>query len=307
MGGPVKTVGKGIGNFFKTPAPKRLDAELTAPTPELRGPSSAFLQGFLQNPQGVLQGLVPQQSDLQRQTAGTWSNFLAQPNASTRAFETALPSILKQLTGDPGADVLGAAQPIFQRNLQLGADTLRQSGPRFASNTERLVGEQGRQAVQDFNLFSQNVIENALGRQLTAAGTLGQLGGAADQATLAGLTGAGGFANQQQADIMQFLGPLFQQMFGTAFAGGGITQQPTVTQGQSGFEKALGYGGQIANIIGAVKGGQTFQNPYGGGPQPVGGPNIAPSVQGISPIDRWTQQGGTFNPAWLNLPQPKRI
>ena len=268
------------------PKPQRLDPNLTAPDPSLRGPSSNLLQGFLQNPGSLGNSIFGGE--------GGFAQFLQslqQPGSAQQAFNTALPGLQAQLTGDPGADILKAATPIFNRNLQQGADTLRQAGPRFASNTERLVGQQGQQAMQDFNLFSQNVMESGRNRQIAAAGMLGQLGQGADQSTL-------GFQqNQLRGNEAMFgvLGPLLQQFFGTAFAGGGLTQPGTVTQAQPWWQQALGAAGQVANIVGAVKGGKTFDNPYGGGPTPTGSP------AGVAPF---IQQGGPANPAWFGLPSP---
>ena len=212
---------------FDTPKPQRQDPSLFAPDPQLRGPSSQFLQWFLQDPTKALSGLIPQQtSALQQQTSDAWSNFLAQ--------------------GNPGQGVLDAATPVFQRNLQLGADTLRQAGPRFASNTERLVANQGQQAMQDFNLFGQQVLQEGVNQQI------------------AGLTGAGNFANTGQQNIMSFLGPLFQQMFGSAFQAGGLTQPGTVTQAQPWWQQVLNVGSQVAGIA-TGRGG-----PKSATPTPVG-------------------------------------
>ena len=194
------------------PKPKRLDPKLTAPDPSLRDPSSQFLQGFMQNPSS-LQNLLPQTSALQQQTGNQWGSFLNQ-----------------LLSRNPGQGVLDATTPIFQRNLQQGADTLRQAGPRFASNTERLVGQQGQQAMQDFNLFSQQVMQEGINQQL------------------GGLTGASNFALGEQANQLGFLGPLFQQMFDTSFTAGGMTQLGTVTQAQPWWQQLLNVGSQGAAI-----------------------------------------------------------
>lgn len=183
----------------------------TAPLPGLTDPLSGFLGHILSNPTGsnpFINQFAFQPSDLQRQTGDAYSNLLNGTTNAQTAFNSARGAIESQLQGVPGMDILNASQPIFQRNMQLGADTLRQAGPRFASNTERLVGEQGQKAIQDYNLFSQNVMESGRARQLAAAGMLGQLGQGADASILANLTGAGGFANQlgsmqQQGQGMQ--------------------------------------------------------------------------------------------------------
>lgn len=121
-----------------------------------------------------------------------------------------------------GQGILNAAQPIFQRNLQLAADTLRQAGPRFASNTERLVREQGERSLQDFNLFAQQAMQSGREQQLAAlagltqgqlgafgtlgnfGGLLGQAAGGVDAAQLARLTSMGDFANTVRGQQLGF-------------------------------------------------------------------------------------------------------
>ena len=68
------------------------------------------MQGFLQNPMEFMQMFQQgQPASLNQQLSNTYMN---------------------QLGGQrPGMDVVNAAQPIFQRNMQQGADTLRQAGP----------------------------------------------------------------------------------------------------------------------------------------------------------------------------------
>lgn len=138
--------------------------------------------------------------------------------------------LLGQINGPAGQDILNASNPIFARNLQLGADTLRQSGPRFNSNTERLVQMQGNQALQDYNLFAQNVMESGRARQLQAAQTYGGLAQGADNSLNQLLSGAGGFANTMQgqqlgattSNIHDLLGLLGQAGIGPAV----LTQHP---------------------------------------------------------------------------------
>lgn len=211
MAGPAKALANPIVHVFKKPPPKRQDPKLFAPDPTLRDPSSEFLRAFMANPSSI-QNLLPQTSALQQQSNTFLQNLLGQT---------------------PGQGVLDAATPIFQRNLQQGADILRQSGPRFASNTERLIGEQGNKAMQDFNLFSQQVMQEGINQQLTGAGLV----------------------NQQRGLDLNFMLPLLQQFFGTAFGAGGLTQPGTVTQGKSPFNNVLDTAGQVAGLITALKGG----------------------------------------------------
>ena len=166
----------------------------TAPIESLGGPTAEFLRALLQDPSQAFQGFAPT-SDLQRQVGASFQALL-----QNQSF---------------GQDVITAALPGFQENLQRGADVLRQSGPRFASTTERLVGEQGRRSLQDFNLFQQQVLEQGRNRQLQ------------------GLLGAGQFALGGQGQQLSALLPLLQTALtaGGAQAGPVITEQPGFLQG----------------------------------------------------------------------------
>ena len=260
MAGPLGINAVSKGKLFSTPKPQRQDPNLFAPDPTLRQPSSDFLNAFLKNPQSIT-NLLPPTSSLQQQTGDLWGSFL------------------KNLLGKPpGQGVLDAATPIFERNLQLGADTLRQSGPRFASNTERLIANQGREATQDFNLFTQQVMQEGLNQQM------------------AGLTGAGGFANQQQGMNLNFLLPLMQQMFGTAFGAGGLTQPGVVTQAQPWWQQLLNAGSQVGGIVTGM----------GGGKQGSATPTQLGTTS-INPTTNWIQNGGSANPDWFNLPRPSYL
>lgn len=304
------------------PKPQRLNDNLTAPDPSLRDPARGALFGFLNNPGGYFQQFS-QPSALNQNIGNAFQNYLGQPNAATRAFESSLPAIMAQLTGTPGQGVLDAATPIHQRNQQQSADILRQSGPRFASNTERLVGEQGQRANQDFNLFTQQVMESGLQRQLGAAGLLGQLGQGADQSTLAGLTGAGQFGLGEQANQLGFMQPLMQQFFGTAFGAGGLTTQPTITQNKPWWQQALGVaapiagfalggpmGGMLGAGLGSALGGNTSGfNFGGGGAAPNFGGLFGNQTAPFDPMAAWSRgdprapQSGTL-PSMFGLPRP---
>ena len=159
----------------------------TAPIEQLGGPTAAFLQALLQNPAQAGQQLAPT-SALQRQVGSTFQGML-----QNKA---------------PGQGVIDAARHGFEENLQRSADILRQSGPRFASNTERLVGEQGRRSIQDFNLFQQQVLEAGQNRQLQA------------------LLGAGQFALGERGQGLSALLPLLQ----TALTAGGAQSGPIITE-----------------------------------------------------------------------------
>ena len=195
----------------------------TAPIESLGGPTAQFLQNLLQNPQQAFASFGGV-SDLQRQVGSTFQGIL-----QNQAF---------------GQDVISAARPGFEENLQRSADILRQSGPRFASNTERLVGEQSRRSLQDFNLFQQQVLESGQNRQLQA------------------LLGAGQFALGGQGQQLSALLPLLQ----TALGAGGAGSAPIITEQPGGLANILGVlgtaGGLAANLI---PGGGIAGSLFGGG------------------------------------------
>jgi len=162
-------------------------------------------------------GMPQQPSALQQQTGNTFSQLLSGPTAQERAFNIALPGIQQQLSGMPGQDILGSAQPIFQRNLSEALQTQRQfGGPRFASESGRQASQLQQRSLQDYNLFAQNVMEAGRQRQLQAAGVLGGLGQGADASRLGIAQGAGQFA-----------------------LGGQQHQQPSAAQQQAALYKAL--------------------------------------------------------------------
>lgn len=190
----------------------------TAPIQELTPEVTQFLQNILQNPQSV-NNLLPQTE----QARAIESQFLRLSGAGPNAMGSV-----------PGQDILDAASPIFERNLQRSSDLLRQSGPRFASNTERLVAEQGTQAVQDFNLFSQQVLEQGRNRQLQA------------------LLGASQFSSQNRQQNLQLLLPLLQQ----GLISGGASSAPVITQ-DPGFVRGT--------LVPLVSTGATVATAAGGG------------------------------------------
>lgn len=185
------------------------------------------MQSLLQNPAQTAAGLTPT-SALQTQVGSVFQRLLQQQ--------------------DPGQGVINAALPGFQENLQRGADVLRQSGPRFASNTERLVGEQSRGALQDFNLFQQQVLEQGQNRQLQA------------------LLGAGQFSLGQQGQQLSALLPLLQTALGAGGAQSGpvLTQNPGFLQGTllPFLGTASGLAANIPGLFGGARGGgNTAQTP----------------------------------------------
>ena len=188
-------------------------------------------------------GLSFPTSPLNQQLQNSFSNFLAQPSAAERTFNAQF--------GDgrvPGGDILAAAQPIFDRNLAQGTAAINEAGPRFASANLRERGNLAQGSLQDFNLFSQQVMESGRNRQLQAAM-------AADQSRLGGMQAAGQFNLGQQGQElgfqqqgMQNLQFLLSQLFGA----GGFQSAPGFVQTPGFMDqliKALGAGGALAAAV----------------------------------------------------------
>lgn len=252
------------------PKHERLPNSLTDPSPGLRGPAESALQNFLGNPNSYLAGFSGSQpSALQTQLGNTFAQLLGNPSQGQTA------NSLDQILGvNPGMDILGAAQPIFNRNLQTGADILRQSGPRFASNTERLVGEQNQKALQDFNLFGQNVLQAGRAQQFSNLFNIGQ------------------FANQQQSQIQQFQQPIIQQLLGTSFQAGGLTQQPTVIEKKPWWQQAIGAATAVAPLAAAPFTGGASLAAYG--IPGVGGGGVAPAPSTLDMYNRGQISGQNY-------------
>ena len=217
MGDIVKSLGQ--------PSVERKDVNAAA-LPGLTPQIEQLLKGFLANPQSVL-NQFQQPSALQQQTGDVFTQFLNNL-AGPRQTGVANSAIQDILGG--GQSVLNAAKPVFEQNLQIGADTVRQSGPRFASSTNQQVADLSQRSINDFNLFAQQVLESGQSRQL--------------QALLGGLQGAGNFANSQQ----QLQLPLIQQLLGGAFNTG--VGPAVITQGGSAIDLIGQLGGTIAGFTG---------------------------------------------------------
>lgn len=120
-----------------------------------------------------------------------------------------------------GQQVLNTAQPLFQRNLADALNLQRENGPRFSSGQDLLGMQTSQRALQDFNQFAAQVLQQGQQTQLQAA--------AAQQNALAPflqtLFNAGGF---NSAPIYQQTPGLGQQLLGLAgtlggaYLGGGL-------------------------------------------------------------------------------------
>jgi hypothetical protein len=131
-----------------------------------------------------------------------------------------------------GQGVLDAAQPLFQRNLADALATQREAGPRFASGQNVLAGQTSERALQDFNLFSQNVLQQGQNTALQA------------------LAGAQNFGGQQQELLSQLLSALF--------TGGGINAPAQ-------FQRTPGFLESVLPLAGTALGTFGLPNPFGGG------------------------------------------
>jgi hypothetical protein len=195
--------------------------------------------------QSVFAGFGPGASGQQRSGGfaglmqGLGKNPLATPPGSPGMSTNAqgLLGQLSQIEGLPqwqnfgGQQVLDAAQPIFQRNLQTALGLQREQGPRFSSGQDLLGMQTSQRALQDFNLFSQDVLQRGQQTQLQAL--------AAQQGALAPLLAAlfksGGFDSGPIYNVSPGLGQqllgLAGQVGGAALGGGFFNKQPPPTSG----------------------------------------------------------------------------
>ena len=97
---------------------------------------------------------------------------------------------------NPGQAVIDAATPGFERQLGRAQDEQREfGGPRFAAESGRQNRLLTENALQDFNLFQQQTLQQGLNTQLGALGAAGQFGlglSAQDMQMLMAALGAGG-------------------------------------------------------------------------------------------------------------------
>ena len=189
-------------------------------------------------------------TDLQRQSVSGISQFLNQPAPEQRALDISLPALQGILNSKPGAGIIGALEPTFQRNLA----SANQEGARFGSWNALLRSR----ALEDFNLLAANAASQGVQQQLAAAQALGVLSESAGQNPFARLAGGFGIGQQvaQQQDIetqrrLQILLGLLNTAQ-SATLGLPITQEPGF------FQNALGSAadiGAIINSLSRAKGG----------------------------------------------------
>jgi hypothetical protein len=177
-----------------------------------------FFRKFLASPQtGMAQFTTP----LQQQQSDFFNQFFGAARGAQQTG-TSQGIIDDILAGGEG--MLSAMEPLFQRNLEQTLRMNREFGGPSRFNTA--VGDAGvelsQRALQDYNLFQQQALEQARGRQLQAVMGIGGL--------------AGQSSAQQQA--------LLQQILGGAMSAGGAFR----------FRSALG-GAATGAGAGALAGG----------------------------------------------------
>lgn len=201
---------------------------------------------------------------LQRQATGGIEQFLNQPAPEQRALETSLPALQAILNGNPGAGVMDALRPHFERNLS----SANQQGGRFGSANAVLRSR----AVDDFNLLGAQAAERGQQTQLQAAQMLSLLANSAGDNPFRRLWGAAnvGQADAQQADLgtqrrMALLSGLLSVAQNTAF------NAPWIQTKQA----SSGWGPMLGGLLGAGVGFAL------GGPAGAGvGANIGGKVGG---------------------------
>lgn len=150
-------------------------------------------------------------------------------------------SRLQQVIGGPdwqhfgGQEVLSAAQPVFQQNLSDALGLQREGGARFSSGQNLLAQQTSDRALNDFNLFSKNVLQQGQQTQLQALAA-------------------------QQNMLLPLLQALFQ--------GGGFNTDPAYQQSGGGLGRLLGGIGGTAlgsflGPLGAAAGGKAGSSLFG--------------------------------------------
>lgn len=180
-----------------------------------------LLLGASKNPAGF-GGLT---SDLQRQATGGISQFLGQQSPEQSVFnnlQNPLMALVSQgMQGIGGFEqsqaLVGAAQPIFAQNLQAALGSASNAAPGRFSTAHAAQGiGLGQKALQDFNLFQQQALQQGLGLDLQArqmaqsgilgaGGLLGQLGASAGQAPFNRMLQAGEFGIASMNPTLQLL------------------------------------------------------------------------------------------------------
>ena len=210
-----------------------------------QGQAGDLLDSLLKGNTGFYGNLGSPTTGLQRQSTDALSHFLNQPAPEQRALDTSLPALQAILSGKPGAGVIDALKPSFDRNLA----SANQTGARFGSGNAILRSR----AVDDFNLLGANAAQQGQQTQLQAAQMLAMLSSQAGQNPFARmLQGAeSGRADAAQMDLeTQRRIQLLSQALGGAIS---APWQQTSPYKPSFWDELLGIGKQAAGVYAGNK------------------------------------------------------
>lgn len=202
---------------------------------QLAGQQTDFLSGVF----GGNNPFAPLQSPVTGAAGAGLQGAIGAPQAGENTASSAVATLQQLLQGaqnpfpnmgtaNPGAAVVNAAQPIFERNFQAANTQLSNLAPgRFSSAFAQQGQGLAQQSLQDFNLFAANALQQgqqlqnqqqsqalnfllgAQGNQLAAAqglGQIGQLQSGMQNDAFSRLLGAGQFGlAQQQANVNPIL------------------------------------------------------------------------------------------------------
>ena len=229
MGNPSRTPGAPGSNPFGTGTPSGFGRDAMNTVAGSLGGSGndPFKNGFGDPTQRLESFFGPLTSDLQKQAVGKASDFLNGPLPQQKALDF----IGNLLQHNPGQGVMDALQPHFQQNLA----SANQSGARFSSGNEVLRS----QAVNDYNLLSQQALQQGVGQQLQGAQMTDMLG----QGIMDMYTKAAALGDTETTRRLQLLYSLLQTAQGAAF------QQPIQQSGTNAFSNGLGTAAQMAALL----------------------------------------------------------
>lgn len=160
------------------------------------------------------------------QTAGFLGSLLSSPQALQTFLgrtQTLIPSVAESAAGlagggglDAGRAVISAAQPLFERNLQssLALNQAQASSPFSTAFGAQNIDTTAR-ALQDFNFFQQQTLQQGQQTALDAARVIGALGQAESAGPLAVLGLASRFFQPQQEQGGGGIGGLIGGALGT--------------------------------------------------------------------------------------------
>lgn len=184
---------------------------------------------------------------LQQQALGRIGDSLSGPQPEQQAFDWSSGALKNILGSAPGAGIIDALRPSFERNLA----SANQTGARFSSGNEILRGN----ALNDFNLLGAQAAQQGIAQQIAAAQALGVLGESAGNNPFNRAQGAyqTGTAQAGQNDVetqrrIQLILALLQTAQGATLGG------PTKTSG-GGFAGAIGGATDMAALLAALGGG----------------------------------------------------